>query len=330
MAIAKVEPLTTARALRGPFDYRLPERLGEVGVGSVLLVPFGRRRVLGVVVELAESSELPPERLAEPIEALEAGAPPELVRLGLWVGARVLLDPRPRAASWCCRPATGRRRAAGPGRGSSCAAADRGRPARRLATASRLGLAPARGARRLAGAAAGGEISAAELAAHGGADRAGPAAPRGARPGRRCAARAASPAPGDRRGRRPGDATAADAPSSERRSTRSSPRSTAAGAPRAPPARRHRLGQDRGLPRGGRGGARAGPGRDRPRPRDRAHAADGGPLPRRGFGDRVAVLHSGARRGRALRRVAAPALRRGAGLRRPALGGLRAGRATSA
>jgi primosomal protein N' (replication factor Y) (superfamily II helicase) len=43
MAIARVEPLTTARALRGPFDYRLPERLGEVGVGSVLLVPFGRR-----------------------------------------------------------------------------------------------------------------------------------------------------------------------------------------------------------------------------------------------------------------------------------------------
>ena len=31
-AIAKVEPLTTARALRGPFDYVLPERLGDVGV----------------------------------------------------------------------------------------------------------------------------------------------------------------------------------------------------------------------------------------------------------------------------------------------------------
>jgi primosomal protein N' (replication factor Y) (superfamily II helicase) len=60
MAIAKVEPLTTARALRGPFDYTLPERLVDVDVGSVLLVPFGRRRVLGVVVEVASSSELAP------------------------------------------------------------------------------------------------------------------------------------------------------------------------------------------------------------------------------------------------------------------------------
>jgi primosomal protein N' (replication factor Y) len=85
MAIAKVEPLLTARALRGPFDYALPERLAGVGVGSVLVVPFGRQRVVGVVVEVAESSELPPERLAEPLEALEAGATPELVRLGLWV-----------------------------------------------------------------------------------------------------------------------------------------------------------------------------------------------------------------------------------------------------
>jgi primosomal protein N' (replication factor Y) len=96
MAIAKVEPLTTARALRGPFDYLLPERLGDVGVGSVLLVPFGRRRVLGVVVDVAEASELAPERLAEPLEALEAGVPPELVRLGLWT-----------AREYCSTPARG-------------------------------------------------------------------------------------------------------------------------------------------------------------------------------------------------------------------------------
>ncbi len=51
MSIARVEPLTTARALRGPFDYRLPAELDSVRVGSVLEVPFGRRRVLGVVVE---------------------------------------------------------------------------------------------------------------------------------------------------------------------------------------------------------------------------------------------------------------------------------------
>src|ERR1700752_2118291 len=93
MAIAKVEPLTTARALRGPFDYLLPERLPGVDVGSVLLVPFGRQRLLGVVVEVADSSELAPERLAEPGCALEAGAAPELVRLGRGVGHEYLSTP---------------------------------------------------------------------------------------------------------------------------------------------------------------------------------------------------------------------------------------------
>jgi primosomal protein N' (replication factor Y) (superfamily II helicase) len=94
--IAKVEPLTTARALRGPFDYRLPAGMSDVGVGAVLLVPFGHQRVLGVVVEVAESSELPPERLAEPLRALEAGVPAELVRLGLRV-----------AREYCSTPARG-------------------------------------------------------------------------------------------------------------------------------------------------------------------------------------------------------------------------------
>jgi primosomal protein N' (replication factor Y) len=106
MAIAKVEPLTTARALRGPFDYRLPAEMADLEVGSVVRVPFGRRRMLGVVVELAETSELPPERLAEPIEALEAGVPAELVRLGLWV-----------AREYCSTPARGLRLVLPPGAG---------------------------------------------------------------------------------------------------------------------------------------------------------------------------------------------------------------------
>jgi primosomal protein N' (replication factor Y) len=96
--IAKVEPLTTARALRGPFDYLLPPEMAGVGVGSVVRVPFGRRRTLGVVVGLAETSELPPEKLAEPLEALEAGVPPELVRLALWI-----------AREYCSTPSRGLR-----------------------------------------------------------------------------------------------------------------------------------------------------------------------------------------------------------------------------
>ncbi len=84
--IAKVEPLLTTRNVSGPFDYRLPEAMSEVEVGSVLVVPFGRRRVVGVVVGIADRSDLPRDRLAEPLEALEAGVPPELVALGRWVG----------------------------------------------------------------------------------------------------------------------------------------------------------------------------------------------------------------------------------------------------
>jgi primosomal protein N' (replication factor Y) len=67
--------------------------MGDVGVGSVLVVPFGRRRVVGVVTALAERSELPESRLAEPIEALEAGVPPELVELGRWVGEEYCSTP---------------------------------------------------------------------------------------------------------------------------------------------------------------------------------------------------------------------------------------------
>jgi primosomal protein N' (replication factor Y) (superfamily II helicase) len=106
MAILKVEPLTTARALRGPFDYRRPEAMEGLEVGSLVRVPFGPRRLLGVVVELAETSELAPERLAEPIEALEAGASAELVELGLWVAHEYCSTPS-RGLSLVLPPGTG-------------------------------------------------------------------------------------------------------------------------------------------------------------------------------------------------------------------------------
>jgi primosomal protein N' (replication factor Y) (superfamily II helicase) len=111
VAIAKVEPLLTTRSVSGPFDYRLPERLGEVEVGSVLVVPFARRKVLGVVVDLAETSELSDDRLAEPLEALEAGVPPELVELGRWVGEE-----------YCSTPARGLGLVLPPGVGSGAEA----------------------------------------------------------------------------------------------------------------------------------------------------------------------------------------------------------------
>jgi primosomal protein N' (replication factor Y) len=110
VTVLKVEPLTTARALRGPFDYRRPEEMEGLEVGSVVRVPFGRRRLLGVVVDLADSSDLPPERLAEPLEALESGATAELVRLGLWV-----------AREYCSTPSRGLQLVLPPGTGTGAA-----------------------------------------------------------------------------------------------------------------------------------------------------------------------------------------------------------------
>ena len=87
----------------------------------MLVVPFGRRRVKAVVVGLAETSEVPEAQLAEPLEALEAGVPPELVELGRWVGEE-----------YCSTPARGLGLTLPPGIGSgaearSVQAADRAR-----------------------------------------------------------------------------------------------------------------------------------------------------------------------------------------------------------
>jgi primosomal protein N' (replication factor Y) (superfamily II helicase) len=166
MPIAKVEPLTTARALRGPFDYRLPARMQDVGVGTVLRVPFGRRRILGVIVEVAERSDLAPERLAEPIEALEAGAPPELVRLGLWVAREYSSTPS-RGLSLVLPPGTG---AAGRSVKARVELRAQATPAGRaaLSTGERLGSRQ----RAVLEALADGQRSASELAVGCGADRA--------------------------------------------------------------------------------------------------------------------------------------------------------------
>jgi primosomal protein N' (replication factor Y) len=85
-SIARVEPLTSTRAVRGPFDYRLrPDQAEGVDVGTLMRVPFGGRRTLGIVVGLAESSEVAPERLAEPEAVLPGGIPADLVALAQWM-----------------------------------------------------------------------------------------------------------------------------------------------------------------------------------------------------------------------------------------------------
>ncbi|MCB0830733.1 MAG: primosomal protein N', partial [Solirubrobacterales bacterium] len=87
---------TTARALRGPFDYLIPDRLGDISVGTVLEVPFGRRRITGVVIEITDTTEVPPEKLVEPIRVLGTGTNKDLVGLGRWI-----------ATEYCSTPARG-------------------------------------------------------------------------------------------------------------------------------------------------------------------------------------------------------------------------------
>src|SRR4051794_37528251 len=77
-----------------------------VDVGSMLLVPFGPRRLLGVVVALAEESDVPAERLVAPLEALETGVPAELVSLGLW-GAEEYCSTPPRGLALVLPAGTG-------------------------------------------------------------------------------------------------------------------------------------------------------------------------------------------------------------------------------
>lgn len=80
--IARVEPLTTARALRGPFDYLRPD---GAEIGSLLVVPFGRRDVVGVVTGIASASQVSEDRLVAPRRVLPNSVPPELIALAEWM-----------------------------------------------------------------------------------------------------------------------------------------------------------------------------------------------------------------------------------------------------
>jgi primosomal protein N' (replication factor Y) len=77
--VIQVEPLTTARSLRGPFDYTRPE---GVGVGSVLDVPFGRQKLEAVVTAIADSSE---HKLSDPLRVHAESLPTDLVDLAVWM-----------------------------------------------------------------------------------------------------------------------------------------------------------------------------------------------------------------------------------------------------
>ena len=89
--IARVEPLTTTRRLSGPFDYRLPA--DPVDVGSIVRVPFGRQALDGVVVALADATEVPDEKLVTPTAVRGESVPGELVELALWMAREYCSTP---------------------------------------------------------------------------------------------------------------------------------------------------------------------------------------------------------------------------------------------
>ena len=103
MKIAKVEPLTTGPARCAGRSTTAARTDGlrsgrEPARGALRAAQDPRRRRRAGDLERGA-----PERLAEPIEALEAGASAELVRLGLWGAERYCSTPsrglRPRPAA---------------------------------------------------------------------------------------------------------------------------------------------------------------------------------------------------------------------------------------
>ena len=76
-------------AVERPFDYIVPDTLaGVVGVGTIVRVNLGGRRVRGWVVEDDVVSEAPPEKLRPLVAAVSAGPPPDIVDLTAWAAWR--------------------------------------------------------------------------------------------------------------------------------------------------------------------------------------------------------------------------------------------------
>src|SRR3954451_15144949 len=88
--IARVEPLTTTRRLSGPFDYRVE---GSVEVGALVRMPFGHQKLDGVVVGVAETTEVPAEKLVDVTSVLGDSIPRDLVDLALWMAEEYCSTP---------------------------------------------------------------------------------------------------------------------------------------------------------------------------------------------------------------------------------------------
>lgn len=71
------------------FDYTVPEGLSDiVGIGTIVRVNLGGRRVRAWVVDDDVISEAPPQKLRPLLAAVSAGPPPEIVSLTAWAAHR--------------------------------------------------------------------------------------------------------------------------------------------------------------------------------------------------------------------------------------------------
>jgi primosomal protein N' (replication factor Y) len=90
--IARVLPLTRTRAVRGLWDYRLPDVDG-VGIGSLLRVSFNGRSLVAVVAEVVSRSDVPEDRLVMAESVLPARLPADLVELAMWMAREYCSTP---------------------------------------------------------------------------------------------------------------------------------------------------------------------------------------------------------------------------------------------
>lgn len=90
MRVAHVVVDVPATAIDRPFDYRIPDDVDPVAVGSCVLVEFARRRVAGWVVGLAGSSSYAGE--LKPVEAVlgEPAFSPESAEVARWIASEYL------------------------------------------------------------------------------------------------------------------------------------------------------------------------------------------------------------------------------------------------
>ena len=94
--IARVQPLTRTRAVRGPFDYAL---LARAGRGRGRIGACGCRSAAGArsawSSRMAGESELADDRLAQPDAVLAASIPADLVALAEWMALEYCSSTRP-------------------------------------------------------------------------------------------------------------------------------------------------------------------------------------------------------------------------------------------